>query len=143
MAIVYLGLGSNQGERGKNISLAIEELKKNGLAIQKVSRLLETEPVGGPPQGQFLNAVLKAETSLSPIDLLEKINTIEKQLGRKRTIKNGPRTIDIDILLFDNLRLDTPDLILPHPRMRERDFVMTPLREIEPDLDKILPYENH
>ena len=82
------------------------------------------------PQGLFLNAAAKAETSFSPRDLLKEIHRIEAILGRERSVKNGPRTIDIDILLYDDLQLNEPDLVIPHPRMHERDFVMRPLKEI-------------
>ena len=141
--IVYLGLGSNVGDRQKNIAAAVSSLKKSGLIIHKISTILETDPVGDPAQGKFLNAALKAETDRSPKELLREIHKIEKQLGRVRAIKNGPRTIDIDILLFDRLRIQTSGLTIPHPRMLERDFVMIPLKEIEPDLEEIIPDENH
>ncbi len=140
---VYLGLGSNVGEREKNIAAAVKLLAKNGVAVQKLSTIIETEPAGGPPQGKFLNAVLKAETDSPPQELLNKINSIEKQLGRVRTIKDAPRTIDIDILLYGRTTIKTPELTIPHPRMFDRDFVMKPLKEIEPHLENILPHENH
>lgn len=137
MPTVYLGLGSNLGDRQQNIAQAICELEKAGLQIIKLSTLIETDPVGGPAQGKFLNAVLKAKTLFAPHDLLNHIHAIEKTLGRVRTVKNGPRTIDIDILLYDRLRIESPELSIPHPRMKERDFVLTPLREIEPKFENL------
>jgi 2-amino-4-hydroxy-6-hydroxymethyldihydropteridine diphosphokinase len=130
MPIVYLGLGSNLGDRAKNIHDAVSLLGEVGVMPIKLSSIIETDPVGGPPQGLFLNAALKAATELSPVKLLNGIHAVELLLGRIRTVKDGPRTIDIDILLYDNLMLDTIELVIPHPRMREREFVMGPLREI-------------
>jgi 2-amino-4-hydroxy-6-hydroxymethyldihydropteridine diphosphokinase len=131
MSIVYLGLGSNLGDRVKNIHEAVRLLNETGVRPIKLSSIIETDPVGGPPQGLFLNAALKAETGLSPSALLKAVHAVELLLGRVRTVKDGPRTIDVDILIYDDLTLDTPELVIPHPRMREREFVMRPLREIE------------
>ncbi len=139
MAIVYLGIGSNMGDREAHIRDALVLLKENKITILKQSSTIETEPVGGPPQGDFLNAVLKAETSLSPEELLKILKMIESKLGRVKTVKNGPRPIDIDILLYDNIRMDIPTLTIPHPRMRERAFVMNPLTEIEPEIVNQIP----
>ncbi|MFH0754439.1 MAG: 2-amino-4-hydroxy-6-hydroxymethyldihydropteridine diphosphokinase [Candidatus Omnitrophota bacterium] len=133
MSIVYLGLGSNIGDRKGFIHQAVDLLAGRCVKPLRLSTIIETAPVGGPPQGLFLNAVLKAESFLSPLQLLRLLHQIEERLGRVRTVKNGPRTIDIDILLYDNLVLNTPELVLPHPRMHLRDFVMRPLREIDPD----------
>jgi 2-amino-4-hydroxy-6-hydroxymethyldihydropteridine diphosphokinase len=130
MPIVYLGLGSNLGDRAKNIHEAVRLLNEVGVTPMKLSSIIETDPVGGPPQGLFLNAVLKASTELPPPVLLKGIHAVELLLGRVRTVKDGPRTIDVDILLYDDLALNTPELVIPHPRMREREFVMRPLREI-------------
>ena len=130
MAIVYLGLGSNLGDRAKNIHEAVRLLDEAGVRTVRLSTLIETDPVGGPPQGLFLNAALKAETSLSPEALLRMVNAVEARLGRVRTVRNGPRTIDIDILRYDDLIVDTAELVIPHPRMGEREFVLRPLREI-------------
>ncbi len=127
MPTVFLSLGSNLGDREVNIRRAVECLVRDGMRIIEVSPIIETDPVGGPPQGLFLNAALKAETSLAPLDLLHCIHRIEEELGRVRTVRNGPRTIDIDILLYDDLKLASPALTIPHPRMVERDFVMRPL----------------
>lgn len=130
MATVYLGLGSNLGDRKQNILDALCLLNERGIKTIQLSTLIETDPVGGPPQGLFMNAVLRAETALSPQELLTACLLVETDLGRVRMIRNGPRTIDIDILLYDDVMMDTPDLVIPHPRMRERSFVMCPLREV-------------
>ncbi|MBF0594540.1 MAG: 2-amino-4-hydroxy-6-hydroxymethyldihydropteridine diphosphokinase [Candidatus Omnitrophica bacterium] len=130
MPIIFLGLGSNLGDRRKNIDDAVERLNLSGIKVLKVSSMIETDPVGGPPQGLFLNAAAKAETDLSPREVLNVIHRIEVLLGRVRTVKDGPRTIDIDILLYDNITLNEPDLVIPHPRMNERDFVLRPLKEL-------------
>lgn len=129
---VYLGLGSNIGDRAYNIRAAIGLLKKHNIEVNKVSSIIETAPVGGPPQGHFLNGVAKVTTDHDPETLLEIIHQIEKDLGRIRTIVNGPRTIDIDILLFDDIEMNTKELTIPHPRMYKRSFVMIPLSEIAP-----------
>ncbi|MBU0468392.1 MAG: 2-amino-4-hydroxy-6-hydroxymethyldihydropteridine diphosphokinase [Candidatus Omnitrophica bacterium] len=143
MATIYLGLGSNLGDRRANIDRSVSLLVDNGIIILKHSTIIETDPVGGPEQNKFLNAVIKAETELSPLEILQLINTIEKQLGRVRTIANGPRSIDIDILLFDKIEMNDSTLSIPHPRMLERDFVLTPLKEIEPGLVKELLNANN
>jgi len=134
VATVYLGLGSNLGDRDKNLNQALEELTAVGLEIEKVSRFIETDPVGGVPQGKFLNAALKAQTQWSPENLLARIKAIETKMGRRDTGRNGPRVIDIDILLYDRVVMTTPQLTIPHPRMHERDFVLTPLKEIAPEV---------
>ncbi len=137
MVVVYLGLGSNMGERRYNIFKALSFLRDNGVRISACSSIIETEPVGGPAgQRKYLNAVVKAETDLSPYNLLKLIHQIEHSLGRVRTIKNGPRTIDIDILLYGHTVMHTPELTIPHPRMFSRDFVMIPLVEIYPEVKK-------
>ena len=130
MPIVFLGFGSNLGNREKNIRDAVFLLDASGVKIQKMSSIIETAPEGGPPQGLFLNAAAKVVTELSPRSLLETIHRVEADLGRERGIRHGPRTIDIDILLYDNLQLNQPDLVIPHPRMYERNFVMRPLKEV-------------
>jgi 2-amino-4-hydroxy-6-hydroxymethyldihydropteridine diphosphokinase len=130
LATIFLGLGSNLGDRAKNLKRAVEELSREGITVSKISRTIETEPVGGPPQGKYLNAVLKATTTKPPQVLLTSLKSIEKRLGRKRTVRNGPRPIDIDILLYDDLKMKTPLLTIPHPRMFERDFVLKPLAEL-------------
>ena len=133
MPSVYLALGSNLGDREQSIHKAIQALKKDGVSILKVSSIIETDPVG-PLQDKFLNAVLKGKTQLSPEELLEVIQSVERKLGRVRKIINGPRTIDIDILLYDDIKLVSRRLIIPHPRMMERSFVLEPLKEVDPAL---------
>jgi 2-amino-4-hydroxy-6-hydroxymethyldihydropteridine diphosphokinase len=138
MAVVYLGLGSNLGNRKNNIQKALKHLRANKILIKKLSRIIETDPVGGPPQGKFLNGVAKAATDLSPGKLLATLKKIEKVIGRKKGPKYGPRVIDIDILLYDTKKIRKPDLIIPHPQMFKRDFVMRPLQQIAPRLAKQL-----
>ncbi len=134
-AIAYIGLGSNLGDRESYINSAIERIGQTlGLKVVKKSTIYETEPVGGPPQGKYLNAVMEVECELKPRELLDALMAIENDLGRNRTGKNHPRTIDLDILLIDDIILDTPQLTIPHPRLTEREFVLRPLAEIAPDL---------
>ena len=130
MSTVYLALGSNLGNRLGFIHKSIEELKACNVKVLKLSSIIETDPVGGPVQGKYLNAVLKASTVHSPEELHVITQTIERKLGRVKEIINGPRVIDIDILLYDDIKLITKKLLIPHPRMFERDFVMGPLKEI-------------
>ncbi|HNV23790.1 MAG TPA: 2-amino-4-hydroxy-6-hydroxymethyldihydropteridine diphosphokinase [Candidatus Omnitrophota bacterium] len=141
MPTIYLGIGSNLGNRRENIVEALKLLEEAGIPITQRSSIIETDPVGGPPQGKFLNAVIKTESSFSPKTILKKIKSIEKKMGRIKTIDNGPRPIDIDILLYDNIELNTKDLTIPHPRMLERAFVLQPLKELNPDF--LLRYENN
>lgn len=131
MIVCYLGLGSNLGNRKKNIKKALGYLAKTrGIKIEKTSRLYETEPIGGPPQGKFLNAAVRIKTSLSPQLLLKSIKKIENDLGRKESVRWAPREIDLDILLYGDRIIKQKNLIIPHPRMFEREFVLKPLREI-------------
>lgn len=143
MAIIYLGLGSNLGNRKDNIRKAVLYLKAHDIKIRKLSTIIETEPVGGPKQRKFFNAVLKGETKLLPEHLLKILKSIEKTMGRKKTVTNGPRPIDIDILLYGKRCIKKRNLIIPHPRMFERDFVIRPLKEIAPHLIKKPVHENH
>ena len=136
MSLVYIGLGSNLGNREENIEKAILLIEENGIKILKRSSIIETDPVGGPPQGKFLNAVIKVETLLGPLNLLKILQDIESKLGRVREIYQGPRTMDLDILIFGDLIMQTPQLTIPHPRMFEREFVLTPLREIAAEILK-------
>jgi 2-amino-4-hydroxy-6-hydroxymethyldihydropteridine diphosphokinase len=131
MATVYLGLGSNLGDREAFISQAVEMLCQK-IHILSVSSLYEAAPLGFTEQPSFLNAVLKANTAFSPRELLNFTQSIEKRLGRKRTQPWGPRTVDLDLLLYDSLVLEDPDLTIPHPRLHQRAFVLMPLCEIEP-----------
>ena len=144
--VSYIGAGSNLGARESYINRAVEYLSSNSrIKVDKVSSLFETEPKGGPPQGKFLNCAVKIETSLSPSNLLKFLQETEKNLGRVRTVKNGPRTIDLDILLYGKEKIDYPDLRIPHPEMFNRLFVLIPLLEIEPEifdkLDILSPYK--
>ena len=130
---VLLGLGSNLGGRREFIERAarlIDEIE--GVELKSISSLIETEPVGGPPQGRYLNGAAELETALRPRDLLARLQEVEAELGRARKVLNGPRNIDLDILLFGDLVVDAEDLVLPHPRMCERAFVLEPLNEIAP-----------
>ncbi len=134
MPIVYLGLGSNLGDRQANIEKAIHLLNEKGIEVLKQSTLIETDPVGGPPQGKFLNAAIEVKTQLSPQELLQQLKTIEKKMGRVKTVHHGPRPIDIDILIYDDVKIETEELTIPHPKIFEREFVLKPLREIAPHL---------
>ena len=128
---VFVGIGSNLGDRQSNIKKALRLVNLiKGTALIKTSSIYETEPMGGPPQDRFLNGVFEIKTSVSPFKLLGEFKKIEKALGRKRKIKNGPRTIDLDILLFGNRKIDSRDLKIPHPRMHKREFVSRGLREL-------------
>jgi 2-amino-4-hydroxy-6-hydroxymethyldihydropteridine diphosphokinase len=131
MVICYLGIGSNLGDRKKNIKRALEILENiEGIRIEKVSKIYETKPLGGPPQGEFLNGVVKIKTSLSPFQLLRILKRIEKDLGRKKRVRFGPREIDLDILFYGGRIINTRILKIPHPRIFEREFVLKPLTEI-------------
>lgn len=144
MSICYIGVGSNLGDRQENIRLAIDKINRlKNTKVAKISSIIETEPVGGSPQGRFLNAAIEIQTELSPQQLLNNAQNIENELGRVRTIKNGPRTIDLDILLFDNQKIREKDLIVPHPKILEREFVLVPLREIAPQMVKKLLDEDN
>ena len=131
---VVLGLGSNLGDREAAIAGALARLAGRGYHAARTSSLYLTEPVGGPPQGWFLNAVADGETALSPEALLAACLAVELELGRVREVANGPRTIDVDVLFYDGLVHPGPAPVLPHPRLAERRFVLEPLVEILPDL---------
>lgn len=129
---VYIGLGSNLGDRQANIAEAIERISElEGTVVTKTSPLYETEAVGGPEQGKYLNGAAEILTGLSPRELLAKLLDIEEKLGRTRKGKNLPRTIDLDILLYDDIILSEEGLVIPHPRMNEREFVTKPLKDIQ------------
>jgi len=131
---VYLSLGSNIGDREVNLRAAIEKLADAGIRTQRVSPIYETEPVDFRPQSWFLNLVVEAETALFPVQLLTRTSRVERALGRVRTAPKGPRTIDIDILLYGNVVMKTVQLEIPHPRMGERRFVLAPLADLAPAL---------
>lgn len=130
MKLVYLGLGSNMGDREANLERAIAALDARDLRFLRASSVYETEPVGFRDQRWFLNQAAEFETELFPLQLLARTARIERKLGRKRTVKNGPRTIDIDILLYGNAVVKTAELEIPHARYRERRFVLEPLAEL-------------
>lgn len=135
MAITYLGLGSNLGDRRRNIEDAIKLMaQRKDIKVREVSSLYETEPVGYENQRWFINGVLKVETTLKPRELLEALKEIEEALNRKRDLRWGPRTVDLDILLYDDKKIEAQDFVIPHPEMHRRAFVLVPLAEIAPDL---------
>jgi 2-amino-4-hydroxy-6-hydroxymethyldihydropteridine diphosphokinase len=134
MATVYLALGSNVGDHEANLRRAIELIAAEGVQITKRSSFYETEPVDFLDQDWFLNAALEAHTDLEPLNLLSILRDIELRMGSKKAFAKGPRLIDLDILLYEDETIDTPDLQLPHPRMLERKFVLIPLVEMVPDL---------
>lgn len=132
MAICYIGIGSNLGDRRSNIDAAIVMIEKSSaIALKRSSSIYETEPVGDVAQGKFLNGVLEVDTALTPRQLLTELNRIEIALGRKRTVKNGPRTIDLDILYYGDDVINEDSLVIPHPRIGEREFVLKGLRELQ------------
>ena len=134
MKKVYLGLGSNLGDRDAMLRAALDALESPGLHIHRVSPVYETEPMDVPGQHWFLNLVAEAQTDLFPLQLLHRTLKIEAQLGRRRLAPKGPRSIDIDILLFGNSVVTTPTLEIPHPRFRLRRFVLAPLADLAPNL---------
>lgn len=133
MSVAYIALGSNIGDRNCHLSDAARRLSALGAILAK-SSLYETEPLEVTDQPWFLNAVVALKTELQPADLLQKLLTIEKTFGRVRTQPKGPRTIDLDILLYDDQVVHAPSLTIPHPAMHERLFVLAPLAEIAPQL---------
>ena len=135
IAQAYVGLGTNLGDRLTNLQCAADLLEgQTGLRVVASSRVWETDPVGGPPQPDYLNAVLEVQTDLTARGLLEACQHVEAALHRERGVRWGPRLIDVDVLLFDDASIDEPDLAIPHPRLRERAFVVLPLLELAPDL---------
>ena len=134
MKTVYLSLGSNVGEREKLLQEALDRLHTPELRILHLSSVYETEPQGVTNQPWFLNLVAEAGTNLFPRQLLARTRKVELQLGRRRMVAKGPRTIDIDILLYGDTVIDTAGLVVPHPRMNERRFVLEPMVELAPDL---------
>jgi len=129
-----IGLGSNLGHSLMNLETAIERLQKIGARVLRMSSIYRTEPVGIAKQAWFLNQVIEIETNCTPWELLRAVKSIEKKMGRKAGRRNGPRPIDIDILLAEETVLQTPELEIPHPRLGERRFVLVPLTEIAPRL---------
>ncbi len=135
MSKVYISLGSNLGDRQKNIEKAIKLIRNQPLVkVNKISPIYETEPVGFREQGWFLNLAIEIETTILPQELLAVLQGIETELGKKLERKWGPRTIDIDIILYDDIILELPDLQIPHKLMHTRAFVLIPLAQIAPNI---------
>lgn len=133
MTVAYIGLGSNAGDRLSNLRRATRELSARGVAVQKTSSVYETEPVG-PPQADFLNAVVEVSTELGARKLLDILKQIEADLGRTPGQRWGPREIDLDLVLYGEEEVNEPGLKVPHPEMSARAFVMVPLLEVSPDV---------
>jgi 2-amino-4-hydroxy-6-hydroxymethyldihydropteridine diphosphokinase len=133
MPTAYIGIGSNLGIREKNCKDAISLLMKDGIAIVKLSSMIETEPWGVTDQPKFINMAIKAETGLEPEELLKVLKKTETAMGRSPGTRWGPRVIDLDILFYDDLVIKTADLEVPHPGIKEREFVVRPLAEIAPE----------
>ncbi len=133
MTTIYIGIGSNLGDREGTCLKALEELEKRGIKVTKKSSRYETEPWGVRDQPKFINMVVEADTDLSPEEVLKVIKEIERNFGRRETLRWGPRVVDLDILFYNDLVIDEPDLRIPHPHMHERDFVLKPLSEIAPE----------
>ena len=134
MTTIYLSLGSNLGDREANLRAAIERLPQAGVTVRRASAVYETEPRDIPDQPWFLNQVIEAETNWFPRQLLSQLQRIERELGRKRTVPKGPRVIDLDILLYGDQMMNQPNLVIPHPLMATRKFVLAPLAEIAPEV---------
>ncbi|MBW2645813.1 MAG: 2-amino-4-hydroxy-6-hydroxymethyldihydropteridine diphosphokinase [Deltaproteobacteria bacterium] len=134
--VAYIGVGSNLGDRAENCMKGIEAIDRSqGCCVEKRSPLYETEPVGYEEQGWFVNGVVKLSTDLEPVILLERLRSIERELGRKPTgIPFGPRVLDFDILLFEDIIIKTEKLTVPHPELHKRRFVLKPLADIAPDI---------
>ncbi|NFG36274.1 2-amino-4-hydroxy-6-hydroxymethyldihydropteridine diphosphokinase [Clostridium botulinum] len=131
MHTAYVAFGSNMGEKENYIKRALEKIEERGMKIIKVSSIYETEPYGVLDQDSFLNGVVKIETNLTPEDLIGELLNIEKQLDRVRERRWGPRTIDLDIIFYDDLIINEKDLVIPHKDMENREFVLKPLCDID------------
>ncbi|MGC8842520.1 MAG: 2-amino-4-hydroxy-6-hydroxymethyldihydropteridine diphosphokinase [bacterium] len=127
-------LGSNQGDKLENLKRAISILKEAGVKVRKISSVYQSAPWGYEEQEDFLNLAVEVESDLAPLELLGLLKEIERKMGRKRTFRWGPRIIDIDILIYDNLSFSHPQLIIPHPLLKERLFALLPLQEIAPNV---------
>ncbi|MBK5287605.1 MAG: 2-amino-4-hydroxy-6-hydroxymethyldihydropteridine diphosphokinase [Acidimicrobiia bacterium] len=135
MIRAYLGIGSNLGDRHAELQRAVDRLgQSDGVVVHAVSPVYETDPVGGPAQDDFLNAVVAVETTLSPHQLLAVCAGVEQVAQRVRAVRWGPRTLDVDVLLVDGVAIDDPELTIPHPRMAERGFVLAPLHDLAPEV---------
>jgi 2-amino-4-hydroxy-6-hydroxymethyldihydropteridine diphosphokinase len=134
--VAYIGLGANLGSREDTLRRAVELLgQREDVDVVAVSELRETEPVGGVEQPRFVNGAVAVETALAPRELIEELLEIERSLGRVRAERWGPRTIDLDLLLYGGQTIDEPGLRVPHPHLHERRFALEPLVELDPDLD--------
>ncbi len=131
----YLGMGSNLGDRVAHMRMALGMIRHDPrCSVGRVSSLYNTQPVGVTDQPEFLNGVVEIRTSLSPVELLHVCQGVERKMGRTRTIRWGPRVIDLDILVYETETSNAPELVIPHPRLRDRAFVLAPLAEIAPDV---------
>jgi 2-amino-4-hydroxy-6-hydroxymethyldihydropteridine diphosphokinase len=136
----FLGIGSNLGDRAALLQGAVDGLAAtDGITVVAVSPVYETEPVGGPEQPEYLNAVVAVDTDLTPRQLLEVAQRLEREAGRVRGERWGPRTLDVDVLLVGDEHVEEPDLVVPHPRLYERAFVMVPLADLDPMLAPWVP----
>ena len=133
MTRAFVGLGANLGDRLENLRRALDLLEARGIRIVRSSRVYETDPMGGPEQSDYLNAVVEVEAQGSARELLEACLAVEDELGRVREERWGPRTVDLDVLTFGDETIDEPDLQVPHPRLHERGFVLIPLLELDAD----------
>ena len=133
MHIAYTGIGSNLGNREENCAIAIKLLEMEGITVSRRSSMIETNPWGVEDQPKFINMAIEIETALQPHDLLALLKKIEGKVGRKATSRWGPRVIDLDILFYNDTVLETGELIIPHPEIEKREFVLKPLTEIAPD----------
>jgi 2-amino-4-hydroxy-6-hydroxymethyldihydropteridine diphosphokinase len=140
VTLAYLGLGSNVGDRLAHLQGAVDGLGATpGVTVVAVSPVYETSPVGGPPQDDYLNAVVAVETDLGPRELLGVAQGLEARAGRVRAERWGPRTLDVDVLIVGDVAVDEEDLVVPHPRMRERAFVLVPLADLAPSWGDAIP----
>lgn len=130
---IYIALGSNLGEKEKNLKEALQRLEQKGVEILRISDFIQTEPYGVTDQPAFLNAVAEIRTDRSPLELLHTLLQVEEDMGRKRLRHWGERNIDLDLLLYDEEIIDLPELKVPHPDMQNRDFVLGPLAQIAPE----------
>ena len=130
----FIGLGSNLGDRKSTLRDALDSLDaRPDVEVVRVSELRETKPVGGPPQGNFVNGAAELRTTLEPEELVETLHEVEAEFGRTREVRWGPRTLDMDLLLYEDRHIDTPDLKVPHPRLHQRRFVLEPLWDLCPN----------
>ncbi len=134
MTVVYIGIGSNLGDKRGNCLASVERLSARGISVTKRSSLYETRPWGVTDQPDFVNMTVEARTTMSPHELLHALKEIEAEMGRKTGSRWGPRIIDLDLLLFDDLIIQDEGLVVPHPLLHAREFVLLPLSEIAPDV---------